>query len=149
MVATQVLGPMLKKFGDDMKGIGRNSGGMVSAEVSYDAPEELEALTEVDDMTRVDFDCHPTEPVKVLDDWDKPVRCLICGSPSRRGHCGSGSFSTKTSTPRLSASVSSRMPSSSIFSASTLPTGADISPSIQSKSVPITPCGPTCTIRRS
>ncbi len=82
MVATRVLGPMLKKLGDDMKGIGRNSGGMISAEVQYDAPDELNPLTDFDDMTRVDFDCHPTEPVKVLDDWDKPVRCLICGQPN-------------------------------------------------------------------
>lgn len=81
MVATQVLGPMLKRFGDDIKGIGRSSGGMMSGEVKYDAPDELDPLTEVDDMTRVDFECHPTEPVKVLDDWEKPVRCLICGQP--------------------------------------------------------------------
>lgn len=81
MVATQVLGPTLKKFEDDMKGIGRTSGGMISAEVTYDAPDELDPLTEVDDLTRVDFECHPTEPVKVLDNWDKPVRCLICGQP--------------------------------------------------------------------
>jgi hypothetical protein len=33
-------------------------------------------------MIRVDFDCHPTEPVKVLDDWDKSVYCLICGQVS-------------------------------------------------------------------
>jgi hypothetical protein len=79
IVATQVLGPMLKKFGDDMKGIGRSSGGVISAEVSYNEPDELGALSEVDDMTRVDFECHPTEPVKVFDDWEKPVRCLICG----------------------------------------------------------------------
>ena len=77
----QVLGPMLKRFGDDIKGIGRSSGGMMSGEVKYDAPDELDPLTEVDDMTRVDFECHPTEPVKVLDDWEKPVRCLICGQP--------------------------------------------------------------------
>ena len=82
MVATQVLGPMLKRFGDDIKGIGRSSGGMMSGEVKYDAPDELDPLTEVDDMARVDFECHPTEPVKVLDDWDKPVSCLICGQPN-------------------------------------------------------------------
>ena len=82
MVATQVLGPMLKKFGNDIKGIGPSSGGMLSADVKYDAPDELDPLTEVDDMTRIDFECHPTEPVKVLDDWDKPLRCLICGKPN-------------------------------------------------------------------
>jgi DNA-directed RNA polymerase subunit RPC12/RpoP len=82
MVATQVLGPMLKKFGNDIKGIGRGSGGLLSAEVKYDAPDELDPLTEVDDMTRVEFECHPTEPVKVLEEWDKPIRCLICGKPN-------------------------------------------------------------------
>jgi hypothetical protein len=81
MVAAQVLGPMLKKFGDDMKGIGRGSGGMIGAKVTYDVPDELDPITEIDDMTRVDFECHPTEPVKILDDWDKLVRCVICGKP--------------------------------------------------------------------
>ena len=33
-------------------------------------------------MTRVDFACHPSEPLKVLDDWREPVRCLICGQLS-------------------------------------------------------------------
>jgi endogenous inhibitor of DNA gyrase (YacG/DUF329 family) len=36
-------------------------------------------LTESNDMRRVDFECHP-EPVKVLDDWDRPVHCPICGT---------------------------------------------------------------------
>jgi len=81
MVATEVVGPMLKKFGDGLGGIGRRSGGIISAKVSYDPPDKLDPLTEVDDMIRVDFECHPTEPVKVLDDWAKPVRCLICGEP--------------------------------------------------------------------
>ncbi|MGO9584470.1 MAG: hypothetical protein ACLP36_16925 [Acidimicrobiales bacterium] len=82
MVTTQVVAPMLKKFGDSMKGIRRRSGGVISAEVKYDPPDELDPLTEADDMCRVDFECHPTEPVKVLDDWDKPVYCLICGQPT-------------------------------------------------------------------
>jgi hypothetical protein len=36
-------------------------------------------LTEPDDMRRVDFPCHPAEPVKVRDDWTDPVHCLVCG----------------------------------------------------------------------
>lgn len=35
---------------------------------------------EPNDMRRVDFQCHPTEPVKVLEGWDGPVHCLICGT---------------------------------------------------------------------
>ncbi len=36
-------------------------------------------LTEPDDMRRVDFGCHPNEPVKVLESWSEPVHCLVCG----------------------------------------------------------------------
>ena len=78
LVATQVLGPMLKDFSRDMDGISRRSGGLLSVSTNYDAPEEMEPLTEPDDMKRVDFACHPGEPVKVLDDWHRPVHCLVC-----------------------------------------------------------------------
>jgi hypothetical protein len=63
----EVVDPLLKKAGFDI-------GGNVSAQ-----PPELK---EDDDMTRVDFACHPEEPVKVLDGWAKPVHCLICGMPA-------------------------------------------------------------------
>ena len=82
IVARQVVGPMLKDFSDGLKGLGRSSGGMISATVDYDEPDALDPLTEADDMTRVDFACHPSEPVKVLDDWQTAVRCLICGTPT-------------------------------------------------------------------
>jgi DNA-directed RNA polymerase subunit RPC12/RpoP len=36
-------------------------------------------LTEANDMKRVEFPCHPTEPVKVREDWTAPVHCLVCG----------------------------------------------------------------------
>jgi hypothetical protein len=52
-----------------------------TVEPALDAPPE--PLTESDDMIRVDFVCHPTEPVKVLEDWANPVHCLICGSPAQ------------------------------------------------------------------
>jgi DNA-directed RNA polymerase subunit RPC12/RpoP len=82
VVATEVVGPMVKKFADDMKRTSRRSHGMVSASVHHDEPERLDPLTESDDMTRVDFECHPAEPVKIVDDWEKPVRCLVCGEPA-------------------------------------------------------------------
>jgi hypothetical protein len=40
---------------------------------------DVEPLTEADGITRIDFGCHPSEPLKVLDDWHEPVHCLICG----------------------------------------------------------------------
>jgi hypothetical protein len=79
MVTTQVVGPMLKDFTRGWQDIGRKSGGLLSVSGSYDEPDAMDPLIETDDMTRVDFACHPGEPVKVLDDWDGLVRCLTCG----------------------------------------------------------------------
>jgi hypothetical protein len=76
-VATEVVGPMLEKFGRD---IGRGSRRPVGVSVKYDRPEKIDPLTEVDDMKRIGFSCHPGEPVKVLDDWDKGAYCLVCGT---------------------------------------------------------------------
>jgi hypothetical protein len=83
LVASRALGPMIKDFGADLAQIGRQSGGFVTADLHYDAPDEFDPLTEADDMTRVDFACHPSEPVKVLDDWTKTVHCLLCGARKR------------------------------------------------------------------
>jgi Zn ribbon nucleic-acid-binding protein len=35
---------------------------------------------EPDDMRRIDFQCHPRDPLKVAEDWAEPVHCLICGA---------------------------------------------------------------------
>jgi hypothetical protein len=54
--------------------------GLVSVEAEYvsdDAPEGQ--LSGSDDMRRVDFTCHPSEPLKVAGDWSGDVHCLICG----------------------------------------------------------------------
>ena len=78
-VATQVVGPMLEDFTRDLDSLGRRSGGFLSVSATYDGLDEMEPLTDADDMKRVDFACHPREPVKVLDDWDGPMFCLVCG----------------------------------------------------------------------
>lgn len=64
IVEREVVGPMVSKIG------------------RYQPPDELDPLTEPDDMTLVSFPCHSSEPLKILDDWRKPVRCLICGQPA-------------------------------------------------------------------
>jgi Zn ribbon nucleic-acid-binding protein len=45
-------------------------------------------LTEPDDMRRVDFACHPAEPVKVLDDWVPQVNCIVCGKEAQLAGAG-------------------------------------------------------------
>lgn len=77
-VATEVVGPMLQDFARDL---GRSSRGF-KVKAKFDPPEKMDPLTEVDDMRRVDFECHPSEPIKVLDDWDRPVYCVQCRETS-------------------------------------------------------------------
>lgn len=51
----------------------------ITFEPSKQASTPPEPPTEPDDMLRVDFECHPNDPLKVLEGWDKPVHCHICG----------------------------------------------------------------------
>lgn len=80
IIYSEVVGPGFNELADEFKTMSAKYGGIVQARVEYDEPEEPDPLTEVDDMRRVEFTCHPTQPIKVLDDWSEPVRCLICGA---------------------------------------------------------------------
>jgi hypothetical protein len=83
IVQRELIDPELHKLEREIDRLNRRSGGLFGIEVRLerDEPEPAPELDEPDDMRRVDFTCHPTEPVKVLDDWDRPVHCLICGEP--------------------------------------------------------------------
>lgn len=63
---SEVLGSIMDRF----KGPG--------FEVSKEPPPR--PLTEINDMRRVDFSCHPTEPIKVREDWQQPVYCIVCAA---------------------------------------------------------------------
>ena len=77
----EVVEPMLKKFADDIERTFR-SAGMTTRSAPSSQAEEPDPLTENDDMSRVDFTCHPSELLKILDDWHQPVHWLICGEPN-------------------------------------------------------------------
>ncbi len=74
----EVVEPMLSKFADDIARTFRGAG-MTTQSGPRRQADEPEPLTEADDMTRVDFACHLSEPLKILDDWHEPAHCLICG----------------------------------------------------------------------
>jgi hypothetical protein len=77
-VMRDVVDPMLDDFGHNL---GRSSSGMFQVNVNREPSPEPPELSEPDDMRRVDFSCHPSEPLKVLEDWTGPLHCLICGAP--------------------------------------------------------------------
>jgi hypothetical protein len=57
----------------------KNPGGFVKyTPAPLPAPEEMSP--ESNDMRRVDFRCHPADPLKVIEEWDQEIHCLICGS---------------------------------------------------------------------
>jgi hypothetical protein len=71
-----VVNPQLGDLEESME---RASGDFIKVSISGTDPPKPPALTEIDDMRLVEFSCHPTEPVKILDDWDRHVHCLLCG----------------------------------------------------------------------
>ncbi len=81
-VVARVVGPALQEVENAFGSDGRSSGGLLQISVSVDMPERRQAapVFEPSDMTRVDFACHPDEPVKVEEAWTEPVHCLRCGS---------------------------------------------------------------------
>ena len=78
VAAAEVLGPQLRRFKSNIEGTGRRSRGM-KFNVSLPQFSRPEPLTEPDDMIRVDVPCHPEEPLKVGEEWDSEVACLVCG----------------------------------------------------------------------
>lgn len=81
----QVVKPQLDELAETA-----GSSGFLEVEVSVPEADEPPTLDEEDDMRRVNFPCHPEEPVKVLENWDRAVHCLICGSaaPASTGETG-------------------------------------------------------------
>jgi hypothetical protein len=73
VVASEIVDPMMRDFA-------KRTGASYTSNVSGEPAE----LVEADDMRRVDFACHPREPLKALDDWTELVHCLICGTPADR-----------------------------------------------------------------
>lgn len=53
--------------------------GFVPIDITASPPEDPPPLLEPDDMREVGFACHRQMPVKVADDWPKPLHCPLCG----------------------------------------------------------------------
>jgi len=78
LAASEILGPELKKL--ERRADPRS---MISFEVKVDVPGAPAPIAEEpNDRRRVVFACHPSEPVKVLEDWAGHVHCLICATPA-------------------------------------------------------------------
>lgn len=79
-VVHEVVDPTLADFARKLQS---SSSDIFKVTASHERSPEPPKLSEADDMRRADFPCHPTEPIKVLDDWSGPIHCLICGTTAR------------------------------------------------------------------
>jgi hypothetical protein len=79
IVVAEGVGPALRRFKRQVESTSRHSGGFLRLEAHLPPLARPEPLTEPDDMMRVDFPCHPEEPIKVDDAWEQEVACLVCG----------------------------------------------------------------------
>jgi hypothetical protein len=73
----EVVDPMLDDFTRKLQS---SSSDTFKVTASHQSSPDPPTLSEPDDMRRVDFACHPTEPIKVLDGWTGAIHCLICGA---------------------------------------------------------------------
>lgn len=78
LTAVKVIDPELEKFAKDLKRLNR-PGSLVQFEAKYKRPSKPLPLHEPNDMRKVEPPCHPNEPLKIREDWNKPIFCLICG----------------------------------------------------------------------
>ncbi len=82
VITEEFVEPELRRFKRNTE---RHSGSLVDINVDISTPEPPPPLTESDDMRKVEFGCHTKEPVKVMEEWDGPVHCLLCGTPAEVG----------------------------------------------------------------
>lgn len=75
------VGESAKIINDSMKGLERKMRkGPVSFKANSMPMHEPHPLHEPQDMVVVQSPCHPEEPIKITEDWQEPLHCLVCGS---------------------------------------------------------------------
>jgi hypothetical protein len=78
VVMDEVIEPEVDGLRRQANSISKESGGLLSLDIEVDR-ESVPALQEPNDMTKIDFACHPGEPVKIVESWVGSVHCLTCG----------------------------------------------------------------------
>lgn len=75
----EVVGPQLDEI---LGGLAKDSGSLrieVTGSVGGEKPAPLDEDFDAE-TRRVEFSCHPSEPIKVALGWEDSVHCLICGN---------------------------------------------------------------------
>lgn len=82
LVANEAMRMLEAELGPTVDEINRSKG-IVQIKLDVPHANPPEPLFEDDDMVAVEPPCHPEEPLKLLEDWDDLIHCLICGTAFR------------------------------------------------------------------
>lgn len=73
-------GPAMREIADKLnQSLTTQPDSFIKLSMEYDEVEPPSALHEPSDMIIVQSPCHPWEPMKIAEDWDQAIYCLICG----------------------------------------------------------------------
>ena len=76
-----VAGPAMRMVKQELEGVlKRQKSDFLKFSVkSGGEPGPPSPLAEPHDMISIASPCHPWEPIKVANDWNEPIYCLVCG----------------------------------------------------------------------
>ena len=69
-----------REFAQEFNKLVGNTSDYLGIEVSSADSSPPMPLVEISDMQKVQSPCHFWEPIKITDDWQEPIHCLICGT---------------------------------------------------------------------
>ncbi|HVB25015.1 MAG TPA: toll/interleukin-1 receptor domain-containing protein [Ktedonobacteraceae bacterium] len=76
-LTAEVMNPNLFRLQEQIERVGQS--GLFRIEMNIPLLEEPEPLVEYDDMVQLIFPCHVEEPIKVDEQWDQAVACVLRG----------------------------------------------------------------------
>lgn len=79
LAASEFVGPALEEMADEFNRA-MPQRGLVQLSMEASSPGCPTPISEPDDMVRVEFECHSTEPLKIDVDLTREPGCLVCGS---------------------------------------------------------------------
>ena len=76
-----IAGPTIQEIANELNKTFKKSQGLIDFKITTQGvPGPPSELHEPHDMVIIESPCHPWEPIKVQDDWTKPIHCIVCGS---------------------------------------------------------------------
>ena len=79
VVAAPVMNEIASELELDQRFRSASRKGAIKFSMTSSSPEVPAPLIEPDDMIIVQSPCHSWEPIKVADDWEAELHCLVCG----------------------------------------------------------------------